>query len=236
MNEPRTLLNSLLALVLAATAGCTAMGVRDTAYNPQIDPANFQTTVDNPYNPLVPGTTLKYIEKAQGETSDNIIIVTHDTKMIMGVKCVVVHDTVLKGGRLAEDTYDWFAQDKQGSVWYFGEATREISPGGRVSTEGSWEAGVNGAQPGIIMPGQPKPGEPYRQEYSHGHAEDMGQVVAVDDTVTVPAGTYTGCVRTKEWSMLEAGSEKKWYAKGVGCVRTESTAGETAELISVAHE
>jgi hypothetical protein len=236
MNAPRTLTNSLLVLVLASTAGCAAMGGRDKAYNPQIDPANFVETVDNPFNPLVPGTTFKYLEKGGGETSDNIIVVTHDTKMIMGVKCIVVHDTVLKNGRLAEDTWDWFAQDKQGNVWYFGEATREISPGGQVSTVGSWEAGVKGALPGIVMPSNPKPGEPYRQEYQLGVAEDMGQIAALDETVTVPAGTYTGCVRTKEWSMLEAGSEKKWYAKGVGFIKSQATDGELSVLVSMTHE
>jgi len=227
---------SLLGLVLAAGAGCAAMGARDTAYHPQIDPANFQATVDNPYYPLVPGTVLKYSEKSGGETCENIITVTPDTKEIMGVKCVVVHDVVMKHGRVAEDTLDWLAQDKQGTVWYFGEATKEISPGGHVSTQVSWEAGVNGAQPGIIMPAQPKPGEPYRQEYGHGVAEDMGQIVATGETVTVPAGTYTDCVKTKEWSLLESGNEHKWYAKGVGCIKELSTAGDVVELISVAHE
>src|SRR6266850_7304598 len=149
---------SLLGLVLAAGAGCAAMGARDTAYHPQIDPANFQTTVDNPYYPLVPGTTLTYIETSGGEKSENKVTVTHDTKMIMGVKCVVVHDTVTKNGRLAEDTWDWLAQDKEGAVWYFGEATREISPGGQVSTQGSWEAGIKGVQPGILMPAHPTSG------------------------------------------------------------------------------
>src|SRR6266850_1413606 len=174
---------SLLGLVLAAGAGCAAMGARDTAYHPQIDPANFQATVDNPYYPLVPGTVLKYSEKSGGEMSENIITVTHDTKEIMGVKCIVVHDVVLKSGRVAEDTLDWLAQDKDGNVWYFGEATKEISPGGQVSTQGSWEAGVKGGQPGILMPGNPKPGSaPYRQEDGPGAAEDMGQIEAVGET------------------------------------------------------
>ena len=152
----------------------------------------------------------------------------------MGVKCVVVHDTVTVGGKVLEETFDWYAQDKQGAVWYFGEATKEFKSGGRVSTEGSWEAGVKGAQPGIAMPAHPKAGEPYRQEFLSGVAEDMGQVVAVGETVTVPAGTYKDCVKTKDWSMLESGHEHKWYAKGVGVVRTESSSGEVATLISVA--
>ena len=150
----------------------------------------------------------------------------------MGVKCVVVRDAVKLDGVVLEDTFDWYAQDKQGAVWYFGEDTKEFKSGGRVVTEGSWEAGVNG-QPGIIMPAHPKPGQPYKQEYSPNNAEDMGQVVAVGETVTVPAGTYQDCVKTKEWSMLESGHGYKWFATGVGFVRSEASPGEVATLMSV---
>jgi hypothetical protein len=217
---------SILALTIAFVIG-------SEPYKPAIDPANFQSKVDNPYFPLVPGTTLKYQEKGGGQMSENEITVTSDTKEIMGVKCVVVHDVVMEKGTTKEDTYDWYAQDKQGSVWYFGEATKEFKAGGRVSHEGSWEAGVKGAQPGIIMPGEPKPGKAYRQEYSPNTAEDMGQVVATNETVTVPAGTFNGCVKTKDWSLLESGNEYKWYAKGVGVVRTETTAREIGVLMSI---
>lgn len=227
---------SLLALGLSVGTGCVELGLRAADYHLQIDPAEFQTTVDNPYFPLVPGTTMTFIEKSGGETKENKFAVTHDTKMIMGVKCVVVHDTLTQDGVLKEDTLDWFAQDKDGSVWYFGEATKEFKAGGRESTEGSWEAGIKGALPGIVMPAKPQPGKPYRQEYSRGEAEDMGQVVALDESVTVPAGSYKGCVRTKEWSMVESGSEKKWYAKGIGFIKSESTAGEVSELVSVSRE
>ena len=133
-------------------------------YRPVIAPANFQSKVDNPYFPFVPGTILKYQEKGGGETSEKEITVTSETKETLGVKCVVVHDVVTQKGEVREDTYDWYAQDKKGTVWYFGEATREFKAGARVSHEGSWEAGVKGAQPGIVMPGDPKPGKPYRQE------------------------------------------------------------------------
>jgi len=229
-------LAGILALSLLAGAGCVSLGLRAADYHPQIVPADFQATVDNPYFPLVPGTTFTYINKEKGERSENKFVVTRDTKMIMGVKCVVVHDTMMQDGVLKEDTFDWFAQDKQGTVWYFGEATREFKAGGGQSTEGSWEAGVNGALPGIVMPGQPKPGDPYRQEYSKDEAEDMGQIVTLDDSVTVPFGSFKECLRTKEWSMLESGTEKKWYAKGVGFIRSESTGGEVSELVSVTHE
>ena len=218
---------------LALVAVAVPIGFAAEKYKPHIDPAEFQATIDNPYLPLVPGTTMKFVEKDGVRVSDNIIEVTHDTKMIAGVKCVVVHDTVLEDGALKEDTYDWYAQAKDGTVWYFGEDTKEYTAGGKVSTEGSWEAGVKGSQPGIIMPAHPTPGEPFRQEYGAGVAEDMGQIAAIGESVTVPAGTYTDVVKTKEWSMLESGSENKWYAKGVGVVREESSAGEVATLISV---
>src|SRR5262249_53856427 len=152
--------------------------------------------------------------------------VLSDTKTILGVTCAVVHDVVKDGDQVLEDTYDWYAQDLAGNVWYFGEDTKEYSPKGHVSTEGSWEAGVGKAQPGIFMPANPTPGPPYRQESSPGHAEDMGQVVATNQSVRVPAGAYAGCVRTKDWSLLEAGHDFKWYAKGVGLVRSESAARE----------
>ena len=227
------LIVTLLALATAvAIAAEKKAGEAAGAYHPTIIPADFTNVVDNPYFPLVPGTTFTFVEKEGREKRENKVTVTHDTKMVMGVKCVVVHDTVSLDGVLLEETFDWYAQDKQGAVWYFGEATKEFKSGGRVSTAGSWEAGVNG-QPGIIMPANPKPGQPYRQEYSPKNAEDMGQIVAVGESVTVPHGTFKDCVKTKDWSLLESGHEHKWYAKGVGVVRTESSSGEVSTLISV---
>jgi hypothetical protein len=223
----------LLAAGWGGSAGPAAAKLAAGPYQPHVDPADFQLTVDNPYFPLVPGTTFKFVEKLGKDVSENNVVVTSDTKVILGVTCVVVHDQVTRKGVVNEETLDSYAQDKQGNVWYFGEATKEFRAHGEVSTEGSWEAGVDGAQPGIIMKGQPVAGEPYRQEYYKGEAEDMGQVVAVNDSVTVPYGSFTGCVRTKEWSMLEPGTEKKWYAKGIGVVRTESTTKEVSTLVSV---
>jgi len=213
-----------------------SVGAADKTYQPQIVPAEFQVTVDNPFYPFVPGTTWKYVEKSGGATSTNTITVTHDTKVIVGVTCVVVHETVARNGRIAEDDYKWVAQHKDGTVWCFGTAAKETSPGGRVSTEGSWEAGVKGAQPGILMPGHPQPGKPYRQEYHYNVAENKAQIVATNETVTVPVGTFSGCVKAKEWSMLEAGTELKWYAKGIGIVKEVATAGDLVVLVSVTHE
>jgi hypothetical protein len=227
----------LAALSILGVLGLSLTGEANAAKNDEkvekIDPANFQAAVDNPYFPLVPGTTYNYTEKYGKHTSENEVTVTHDTKVILGVTCVVVHDVVKEKGIVKEETFDWYAQDKQGNVWYFGEATKEFKGKGKVITEGSWEAGVKGGLPGIIMKGQPAVGEPYRQEYCKGVAEDMGQIVSVNDSTTVPYGSFTACVKTKDWSMLEPGHEFKWYAKGVGCVRAESAAGEVSVLISV---
>jgi len=223
---------SVLILVCAVNPGQAS--AKGGAYHPTILPSNFQATVDNPYLPLIPGTTYKFVEKQGKHVRDNEITVTKVVKMILGVPCTVVHDVVMEKGAVTEDTYDWYAQDKEGNVWYFGEDTKEYHPGNKVSTEGSWEAGIGKNQPGIIMPAHPKPGTPpYRQEYGPGHAEDMGQVAALDQTVTVPFGTFKDCVKTKEWSLLEPGHEYKWYAKGIGVVREESTEKEVATLVSM---
>jgi len=221
----------LALLTLVACAPRDAAG--GPAYAPHVDPADFQTTVDNPFFPLVPGTVYTYSEKDGGRTFENQVTVTSDTKVIMGVTCLVVHDVVRAKGVVREDTYDWYAQDKQGTVWCFGEDTKELSPRGTMTTEGSWTAGVGRNQPGIIMPANLTPGAPYRQEYGPGHAEDMGQVVAVGDSVNVPFGSFAGCVRTREWSLLEPGTEQKWYARGVGLVRERSGTRDWAVLVSV---
>ena len=231
----RTSIALLALLTASAFAAPKKPADAGAPYHPAIDPANFTHVVNIPFFPLVPGTTATFIEKEGSESRENKVTVTHDTKTIMGVKCVVVRDTVSVGGVVKEDTFDWYAQDKEGAVWYFGEDTKEFEKGGLVNTGGSWEAGVNG-QPGIIMPANPKPGEPYRQEYSPGNAEDMGQVIAIDETTTVPHGTFKHCVKTKDWSMLESGHEHKWYARGVGVVRAESSDGEVSTLVSVTKE
>ena len=218
---------ALASFILLATALAAA-----EPYRPDIRPANFTHVVNNTYHPLTPGTTAVYLEQYGREKRENKIVVTRQTKTIMGVKCVVVHDTVTLDGKLLEETFAWFAQDKQGNVWIFGEAGKEFLSFGRISTEGSWEAGVQGAQPGIIMPGKPKIGERYRQEYLANVAEDIGQIAALGETASVPNGNYKDCVRTREWSMLESGTSRKWYAKGVGLVRAESTDGELTTLIS----
>jgi hypothetical protein len=145
---------------------------------------------------------------------------------------VVVDDRAWEGGQLIEKTYDWFAQDKEGNVWYFGEDTKEYEDGKVVSTKGSWEAGVDGAKPGIIMPADPKVGQSYRQEYYPGEAEDMARVLSLNDTVTVPYGSFDHVLETKEWTPLEPGFyEKKYYVGGVGPLGNPADLG----LVDVRH-
>lgn len=227
-----TITGAVLAIALISSPSFAGKPVAHETVKP-IDPANFVARVDNPYFPLVPGTQFVYHETKDGKTNINEVTVMAETKVILGVTCTVVHDVVKANGAIEEETYDWYAQDNAGNVWYFGEDTKEFLPKGVISTEGSWTAGVNNARPGFIMAGQPAPGAPYRQEYLKGHAEDMGQVVQLGDSVKVPFGALTGCVRTKEWSMLEAGTDLKWYAKGLGLVRAVSSAKEVLELVSV---
>jgi hypothetical protein len=221
-----------ISFILCAVALVRA-GEAGEPYRPAIDPANFTHVVSNPYFPLVPGTTMTYLEQDGREKRENKVAVLRETKTVMAVKCLVVHDTVSLEGALLEETFEYYAQDKQGAVWLFGESSKEFKSFGRVDISGSWEAGVNDAQPGIVMPGRPKVGDRYRQQYLANVAEDIGQITALNESVTVPSGTYGSCIRTREWSMLESGTSKKWYAKGVGLVRSESTDGEVSTLISV---
>jgi uncharacterized membrane protein YkoI len=227
----------LVMLVAAAIMGALpVLAQGDGPYNPVIDPNNFVEGVDNPYFPLTPGTTFIY----EGETEDGTehieVLVTDDTKVILGVECVVVRDTVSVDGEMTEDTYDWYAQDVEGNVWYMGEDTKEYENGEVVGTAGSWEAGVDGAKPGIVMQAAPPAGEPYRQEYYAGEAEDMAQVISLIESARVPYGSYDNLLVTKEWTPLEPGiAENKYYAAGVGLVLEETVQGgsDRTELIDI---
>jgi hypothetical protein len=189
-------------------------------YHPSIDPANFVATIDNPYFPLPVGARWVYRGEEDGEVQVDEMTVTPDHRTIMGVPATVVRDTLRDDkGTVLEDTFDWYAQDRAGNVWYFGEDTKEYENGTVTSTEGSWEGGVDGALPGIIMPASPKVGDAYRQEYDQGNAEDLAAVVRTGQRVTTPAGTYSNVLVTKEWTPLEAKVvEEKTYAPGVGNV------------------
>jgi hypothetical protein len=237
------------ALLSMFTAVIVALGVAPSLASKvaATPPTGFESsagggarTIDNPYFPLVPGTTFVYKGSQDGEPDVDVVAVSHHTKVIDGVTCVEVHDHLYVKGRLAETTRDWYAQDRAGNVWYFGEATAELDRRGRViSTEGSWQAGVDGARPGIFMPAQPHVGDSFRQEFLKGHAEDHFKILSLSADVTVPAGHFEHVMLTKEWTPLEPGViDHKFYAPGVGDVREDSVRGgdEHLRLVRVIHD
>lgn len=225
----------------ATTSETTAAPVIDVGdgadYKPTLDPAHIADVIDNPYLPLAVGSEWKYEGLSDEGTETITVVVTGERKIVMGISAFVVRDTVEINGELVEDTFDWFAQDDDGNVWYLGEEVKDYEDGVVVSTAGSWQAGVDGALPGIAMPAQPAVGAAYRQEYYVGEAEDMFQIIAVDRTATVPVGTFDRTITTKDWSPLEPGViEEKWHAYGVGLIYETHIAGGsgTVELISYA--
>jgi hypothetical protein len=186
-------------------------------------PADFSTRIDNRYWPMAPGTRWIYREGDQRVA----VTVTSETKRIAnGVTARVVRDTVTKGGELVEDTFDFYAQDRRGTIWYLGEDTAEFEHGRLVTKEGSFEAGVDGAQAGVIVPAHPRPGMRYRQEYYKGHAEDRGEVLSTREMAETPAGRFRKALLTKDTNALEpAVLEYKLYAPGVGPVLTLGVSG-----------
>jgi hypothetical protein len=208
----------------------------DDPYVVDIDPADFVSVIDNTYFPLTPGTTLVYEAQAEDGLERIEFTVTHDTKVVMDVTCVVVHDIVTLDGTLIEDTYDWYAQDLDGNVWYFGEDSKDYEDGKFVGTGGSWEAVVDGALPGIMMFARPYIGVTYRQEFYKGEAEDMGTVLAIDGEAQVPTGNYADCLVIKDFNPLDMETiEHKYYAPGIGVVLERQVKGgsERVELIEV---
>ncbi len=239
MNRDRELRRALI--LCCASAWCVAAmpaSAQSTATPPipRLDPGAFRgAAVTNPFFPLEPGAVYIYSVREGARTSIDSITVTRDQKSIGGVAVVVVHDRVSRDGKIVEDTHDWYAQDTTGTVWYLGEATTSFE-GRRPSTSGSWQHGVGGARAGIIMHARPIVGAAYRQEYRKGVAEDMGRVVSVDDTASVAAGRYTGCITTEDWSPLEPETlERKTYCRGVGVVREITNKGgrEVVELVAI---
>jgi len=212
---------------------CKTLG--KDAYNPVINPADFVNKIDNPYFPLKPGITYVYEGITEKGNEHVEVKVTNETKVILGVTCVVVRDTGKVDGELAEDTVDWYAQDKKGNVWYFGENSLSYEGGLVVSLGGSWMAGVNGAKPGIVMEGSPKVGDLYRQEFAVGVAEDMAEVLSLNASTTVPIGTFQNSIETKDFSGLEPDVvEHKFYAPGVGNVQTvDVKTGKHLDLIKI---
>ncbi|MGH7731580.1 MAG: hypothetical protein ACRENJ_10075 [Candidatus Eiseniibacteriota bacterium] len=202
-------------------------------WNPTIDPANFVSTVDNPYFPLPEGRVLRY----RGETKDGIetleITVTGRNPTIMGVRTTEMVERHALDGEIVEISKNWFAQDRDGNVWYFGEFSQSYENGVPAGTPGSWEAGVGDALPGIIMRADPQTGDTYFQEFAPGVAQDQAQVKSTTESTTVLQGSFAGVVVTKEWTSLEPNSiEKKYYAPGIGLIMEEN-GPERLELVQI---
>jgi hypothetical protein len=200
-----------------------------------LDPAEFTTDIDNPYWPMAPGSKWVSREQEDGAKLDVEVTVTDRTKVIDGIEARAVRDVVSENGVPAEVTTDYYAQDSEGNIWYLGEDTAEYKNGKPVSTEGSFEAGVDGAEGGVIVPADPVTGLSYREEYYPGQAEDAATVLSVDEQAAVPAGHYDNAVMTSNVNPLEPkAQEYKFYAEGVGPVLTLGTspAVGTEELVS----
>lgn len=201
-------------------------------YHPDIDPANFVEAIDNPWLPLRPGNRWEYDETEDGETAHIVVTVLDETRDVAGITATVVRDRETLDGVVQEDTYDWFAQDADGNVWYLGEDVDNYEDGELVDHDGSWETGVDGALPGIAMPADPQVGDAYRQEYYPGEAEDLGEVIATDGTTSGPTGDYTDLVVVREWNPLEPDKvEEKSYARGTGMVGGRLAAGGESETV-----
>jgi hypothetical protein len=229
-------LAATVVAVAAASPGAAAAGQPDRDGS-RPDPSEFTLDIDNPYFPLPPGRVAIYSGSEEDKAALEIFEVTRETKQILGVPCRVVHDRVYVEGKLAEDTWDWYAQDRAGTVWYFGEATKTLDRAGHViSTEGSFEAGVDGARQGIFMPAHPVVGATYQQEYYKGHAEDRFKVTDMSASVTVPAASSENAMLTSEWTPLEPDVRgAKEYVRGVGTVHEFDTKGSSDhyELMAV---
>ena len=235
---------ALLALIsLGGCGGDEDTGTTAGAALPQgsepveLDPAEFSVEIDNRYWPMSPGSRWVYRETdGEGGVQRVVVTVTGETKRIAnGVEARVVHDSVSEGGEPVEVTDDWYAQDAAGNLWYLGESTAEYEGGEVVSMAGSWEAGVDGAEPGIALPAEPRPGLAYRQEYYSGEAEDRAVVLSVDEQAEVPFGHFDDVLLTKDLVPLEPDVlEYKLYAPGVGPVMTLNVSGGSGreELLS----
>jgi hypothetical protein len=224
----------LSMILLIAACGSDAAPVIDPGdggnYTFTLTPEDFVAGIDNPYLPLAVGS--RWVFEGGGERTE--IEVLAETRVVMGITATVVRDTVSENGAVIEDTYDWFAQDTAGNVWYLGEDSTEYENGAPVSTAGSWEAGVDGALPGIVMLATPTAGRAYRQEYYVGEAEDMAEVDRLGETVSVPFGDYEGVIVITEWTPLSPDTvEEKYYAPGVGMIKEAAIRGGSggAELV-----
>jgi hypothetical protein len=238
----RTVFGAVSGLLVAACAFATALVVSGPARSapscpkPPKLPGEFVGQVTNRYFPLQPGTTLTYKGKVDGNSATDVFSITNETKEILGVTTTVVHDQVFVKRELVEDTFDWFAQDAAGNVWYFGEDTKELEDGVVVSTEGSWEAGVDGARAGIFMPAHPMVGQVFKQEDAKNVAEDCSEIVDLNASVHTPFVSSNEAMKTEEFSLLEPDVlDNKYYVKDIGLVREQTIQGgnDTLSLVSV---
>jgi hypothetical protein len=221
------------AALSAPSSSTSACG---TTYAPVLDPANFVTVVDNPYFPLPVGRKLVYSGIKDGQTQTDTVTVTSQKKVILGIPATVVNDVATHDAAILESTSDYYAQDTQGNVWYLGEDTVHFLPNGKADTSGSFLAGIDGAQPGIIMKATPAIPDAYRQECYAGQAEDTAWVVATGSTTRVPYGNVRNTLSTLEATGLEPGAyDEKVYGLGIGIVSEKSLTGqnEIAQLVSV---
>jgi hypothetical protein len=224
--------------VVAPVPASSAPSGSKSCPKPPALPNQWAAQINNPYLPLSPGTTLTYRGKVDGKNVTDVFAITTQTKLIAGVNARVIHDQVFRGGNLVEDTFDWFAQDADGNVWYFGEDTKELDHGTVVSTEGSWQAGVNRANAGIFMPAHPAVGDFFKQEDARNVAEDCTRIVSLNASVTTPFVTSDNALKTEEFSLLEPGVlDNKYYVKGIGNVREQTVQGgdDVLDLVSVTH-
>jgi hypothetical protein len=237
----RTMAAGLAALAIAGTAVAEAGGATALPRGAEpvvLNPADFTTRIDNPYWPMRPGSRWVYRETAPDGTRQRVVVtVTRRTRLIAnGVKARVVRDVVTEDGKLVEVTDDWYAQDRAGTIWYLGEATTEYENGKATTTAGSFEAGEDGAQAGVILPAKPEPGLTYRQEYYKGEAEDMFWVVGTGESLSVPLGEFDDVVRVLEFNPLEPRVVvEKRYAPGIGLLVERALSGgkENVELLEI---
>jgi hypothetical protein len=229
-------MHKVLAVLATVGSGLMAPAATASLSIPSLpSPSSFANRIDNRWFPLLPGTMFVYHGEKDGKKARDVLTVTQRHRTILGVHATVIRDRLYLNGRLAERTTDWYAQDKTGNVWYLGESTATLDARGRtMSTQGTWLAGVNGAQAGIYMPADPKPGETGRQEYYKGQAEDQFKVLSLAAHVTTPAASSSRALLTQETTRLEPGTvDHKLYVRGVGTVREESVKGGNERLVLV---
>ena len=227
-----------LPIALAAVASVVLVGSPGGTPAP-VPPSGtgFVRAVDNPWFPLRPGATFVYRGVKDGKPTRDVVHVTRATHVIDSVRCTAVTDRLYASGHLAERTTDWYAQDRQGTVWYFGEDTAELDATGKVtSREGSWLSGVNGARAGVFMPAHPRVGQAFRQEYLKGHAEDHFRVLNLHARARTPAVDSKRALLTREWTPLEPGVvDHKLYVRGVGLVDERTVRGGDERDVLVSH-